>query len=88
MTHSDPAKQCQLCDKSFTHSSLLRRHMICHQDLAKIFACQKCNRTFNKQHLLDGHVVWMHTARFNMFEFGALLKEMPEINQLLIVVCC
>lgn len=53
---------CELCDRSFSNSSNLKRHIIQHTKIKKAFLCNVCNISFRSEIILFKHQQKFHST--------------------------
>lgn len=61
LTHSkflagEKRYKCEVCEKAFTESSTLRKHMLVHNPNPPQFQCDECSRTFSRKINLNEHM--------------------------------
>lgn len=61
-THENVRYSCTMCDKSYTHPSLLKVHMKSHTDTTK-YMCEICGKDFNSVRNLKRHKLTHNTLK-------------------------
>ena len=70
---------CLICNKSFTTSTALKRHLLIHEN-AKPFECSSCSKTFRQKGALEVHRRIHSGIRFSC-ECGKLFISKSLLNQ-------
>jgi len=70
----DRPYQCEVCNKGFGNSSVLRQHMFIH-DNKRQFKCDKCTSAFNKKVNLTWHIRSVHLGEKRIKSTNGLKRE-------------